>query len=481
MDNITEVLNKLGEHFMNTEKKIMKRYRKTTIRDVLQIMCVSQTLNLSIESSMSHVILKHKKNIGKKKSYFDRLDTIDTVILKESIAYLLSLIKDVESKKYIKQELHELNRIHEKNFAVDGTIIYMSEKIKFENKDQKFSLSQNGVCLKALVSAIYDVDNKMPIDYAIGDNDERKLLESQIDKNILKENDTVIHDRGYFSGKLLKKYADKNIHCLFRMKKSNNICRTLNKKKNSYVANITYSKQKIPVRVMYYEVEGSENGYYLLTNNTDTTIPVSEYKDMYKKRWNIETHFSQVKTNTKFVNTDIKTFKNYLKNILINNLIFILTSYIIKELSSEYLNPDYKYNQKNAMRIISDDIMNLVLKFPEQINASDMETIIGQIKTNKIQIRDEKTNYPRIKKLPTSKWTASGSKTSYYKNNIAIQEIKNNVTPTEKVNNVNSITKNKKNVTSITKNKKNDVEDDVLNLLKKIIEHTINFYVRTYY
>lgn len=414
MNNIIVMLNNLKEYFMNIENKIVRRHRKTTIRDIFHVMSISQALDLSIDSSISHINLKYKKNVCTKRSYLDRLDKIDADIFKENISHLLLLINNIKNKNHIIKELNKSNNEHSKKLAVDGTYAYMSEKIKFEPGDKTFNYSQNGCCLKVLISAIYDIENKMPIDYTLGNKDERKLLESQINNNIIEKGDMIIHDRGYYSAKLLNEYKNKGIDCLFRMKKCNNLCKKLNKDNISDDTYVVYKQQKIPVRVMYYEIEDSkEKGYYLLTNNLSKQITVDDYKNMYKERWEIETHFLQVKNNTKFVGTNMKTFKNYMKNILINNYIFILSSYIINELTNEYLYWDNKYNKKIITKIIADDLLDVIFNSPkdEQIKEEDICFIINEIKKYVIQPRSKPITYPRMKKKPCSKWTTSGSKT----------------------------------------------------------------------
>lgn len=472
MDNIIAVLNNLKNYFLDIEDKILRRQRKTTIRDIFHIMCISQTTDMSIDSTMSHINLKYKKKLGTKRSYFDRLDKIDPEIFKENISHIFSLINNIKHKNNIKNELKKANNEQVRRLAVDGTYVYMSEKIKIKDDEKIFGKSQNGCCLKVLISAIYDIDNKMPIDYTLGRSNERQLLESQIKRELIKENDMIIHDRGYYSAKLLKEYKDKKINCLFRIKKSNNICKILNKKKISYNTKIIYGKEKIPVRVMYYEIENSkEKGYYLLTNNRDPKITVDDYKEMYRKRWEIETHFLQVKNNTKFVGTNIRTFKNYVKDILINNYMFILSSYIINELTEEYLYWDIKYNKKIVMKIIADDILNIVFSTPKdkKINEDDISSIIDELKKHVVHPRTTTKNSIRIKKSPASKWTTSGSKTgnSQTKKNTNINNPKQ-INGENKEKNIpqanNGITKNKKIITN-DKTKKNNGVNNVHNFV----------------
>ena len=72
-------------------------------------------------------------------------------------------------------------------------------------------------------------------------------------------------------------------------------------------------------KVIKYEI--NKKKYYLLTNLIDMSI--DDLKDNYKKRWDIETHFRDLKHKTSIGKITSKTENSLLQELYINNLILI--------------------------------------------------------------------------------------------------------------------------------------------------------------
>jgi len=69
-----------------------------------------------------------------------------------------------------------------------------------------------------------------------------------------------------------------------------------------------------------------KSNYIILTNLTNKTV--DDIKCIYKKRWEVETHFRFAKKLFKFDSMNTKNIEYVKQNILITQLIFIIEGYI---------------------------------------------------------------------------------------------------------------------------------------------------------
>jgi len=114
-----------------------------------------------------------------------------------------------------------------------------------------FRLSENGEYCTGLLSSIYDIERKIPFNYELsnGHEGERVVLIRQL--KYLKEGDTLIMDKGYYSLELLKELKERKINYIFRMKKSST---HVKQDKNDYLVNVKVGeKEKIQTRIIVAE------------------------------------------------------------------------------------------------------------------------------------------------------------------------------------------------------------------------------------
>ena len=97
--------------------------------------------------------------------------------------------------------------------AVDGTHSQLSKNLLAEN----YKITKNKTFVNALISGLYDISNNTIVDLHLSNtNSERKQYMGQF--KYLNKNDIVIHDRGYYSAKLLYELYIKEVYPIFRMK-----------------------------------------------------------------------------------------------------------------------------------------------------------------------------------------------------------------------------------------------------------------------
>jgi len=82
---------------------------------------------------------------------------------------------------------------------------------------ENYKLTKNKTFVNALISGLYDISNNTIVDLHLSNtNSERKQYLGQF--KYLNKNDIVIHDRGYYSAKLLYELYIKEVYPIFRMK-----------------------------------------------------------------------------------------------------------------------------------------------------------------------------------------------------------------------------------------------------------------------
>ena len=203
--------------------------------------------------------------------------------------------------------------------------------------------SKNKTYTKCKISGIKDFDNNIPINYKLNKNmNERSAFIEQLD--FINCNDILIFDRGYPDTKLLKILNDKNFNYIMRYKKNDlNVKKLINNNLEEYYFEINNKKNKV---IRYFI---NETPYYLLTNLIDMSI--DKLKNNYKKRWDIETHFRDLKHKTSIGKITSKTENTLLQELYINNLVYILISYFKKLFIDEILLKNNKYKLNNSFMI----------------------------------------------------------------------------------------------------------------------------------
>ena len=144
-----------------------------------------------------------------------------------------------------------------------------------------------------MLSSLYGVESQTTVNYTITKHfNERKCVPELI--SVLKKEDIVIMDRGYFSAKLHHYFHVAKIHAVFRLKKDAN--KTVRKfylsQKTNLNTNIIYDEKIIPIRYVKYFINGTK---YII----GTTIKHMSHrliKQLYKLRWGIETSYKRVKS-----------------------------------------------------------------------------------------------------------------------------------------------------------------------------------------
>jgi len=381
--NIRKIQKILNTNINNINKEIIKRDRKLKFEEILYgsiYKCINKTSYQDVTSRINLNFIE--KNINKtitKTAFINKKNDISP----DHFLNINNSLIDYISK----------NDKTPRVYAVDGSFINLFKNF---NKYGFMYASKNETYCQGIISCLYDINNKLPINYfLIKTRDEREAFRNQI--KYLKKGDTVIFDRGYYSYDIIEKLELIGIKYIFRLKS--------NKKEVQYMLNnkiIDYEfiNKNINNRIVNYKVDDSEDDYFLLTNLTNT---IDELKELYWKRWKVEIHFKESKYNLALSTINLKTENSLLQEIYIHNLIFILYYYFKLDNDNPLLKTKYKINNRTGIKIFSENIIYLFIYNKITNKCFDtINKILNVIIMNNIYIPVEKKKYERKRIRPTA-------------------------------------------------------------------------------
>jgi hypothetical protein len=297
---------------------------------------------LNIENTIFTSSIYDKTMTYCKSSFIQKKDKINSEIFRNiNQALIKFLYKD------------QLNIV-----AVDGSYLTFDNCNKLDLRVHK-----SGDYKYSKLSALYDINKNIPIDLSINKKtNERSLLLSQVD--FLKKYDIVITDRGYFSVNLYLELMEKSIYGIFRLGENLNVIKDYFLKKNNgknkkrYTKNrnnkddiirtIIMNNKEFKIRLIRYKIDNKE--YYIGTSIFNKKYDVEWFKNLYHKRWDVETHFRTLKTTLSICSKG-KTLNSIQQDVYINQFICIINGYIASLLTKEINTVKYKINLINSINL----------------------------------------------------------------------------------------------------------------------------------
>jgi hypothetical protein len=329
IQKIKELQKILNTNIKNINNKIILRNRKINFKEILYgsiYKCINNSSYQDVSSKINlNFIENNINNTISKTAFINKKNSISSDYFLNINNFILEYIFKNDKTPRI--------------YAVDGSFINL---FKIFNKHGFMYASSNETYCQGIISCLYDINNKIPINYSlIKTRNEREAFKNQI--KYLKKDDIVIFDRGYYSYDLVEKLEIIGVKYIFRLKN--------NKKEVQYIKSkniIDYSfiNKKINNRIINYRIDKSEDEYYLLTN---LSYSIDELKELYWKRWKVEIHFKESKYNLSLNTINLKTENSLKQEIYIHNLIFLLYYYFKLDVDNPILKSKYKINNKTGI------------------------------------------------------------------------------------------------------------------------------------
>ena len=382
---IKELQKIFNTNIKNINDKIIERNRKLNFKEILYGSIYKCINNLSYQDVASKINLNFiKQNINttiSKTAFIDKRNNI-------SNEYFLNINDSFIEYIYKNDKTPRI-------FGVDGSFLNLFKN--FNKFGFSYASSNENYC-QGIISCLYDINNKIPINYfLIKTRNEREAFRNQI--KYLRSGDIVIFDRGYYSYDIVEKLEIIDVNYIFRLKSSKKEVKFM--KKNNIIDH-SFINKNINNRIINYRVDNSEDEYYILTN---LSYSIDELKNLYWKRWKVVIHFKESKYNLSLKTINLKTENSLLQEIYIHNLIFILYYYFKFDIENPLLKSKYKINNKTGIKIFSENIIYLLI-YNKITNKcfEKISRILNIIELNIVYIQQNKKKYERKRLKPYGKW-----------------------------------------------------------------------------
>lgn len=409
-------IRELKKMFMNIFKtqniKYIKRQRKLKMEDLFHFLCYQISNNLSLNRANYDFHLDNLKTSSKvnvsNTAYLKKLHKWDIKDIDNiSITLKNHIYKDIIKRRFLSCDGSDLNFI----------------KTVIENSLKDLSLSPSKLYKKGNLSSLIDVDTKVVVSLKTftSANERENFLEQM---KYITTNDVIIYDAGYYARYVLDKLIDKNIGFMFRLPKNNDFIKQLPKNGgDKSEAIFTIPKTTYKVRIVHYKHTASnelckkkpnlenKEDYFILTSLIDTNeFKIEDIKNIYHKRWNVETLFRQIKYISGFSRVDFKSTATFEKMLSIIEIVYSFTAYIEDLIKTHNkLSSSKKINKKISLKSVSFDLLGILLK--NKLTKTKMEFIFNMFKLfEKFCMPVQKDrHYRRVTKRPINGWSNMGS------------------------------------------------------------------------
>lgn len=305
-------------------------------------------------------------------------------------------------------------------FAVDGTRLNLPREMvdcgyKKCNKDAYYP--------QGLMSCIYDINTHIVHDFCLEKNLNERICAAEHIK-VLKKDDVVIFDRGYFSYLMLCQCMELRVHPIFRIslslanKEIQNFL--LSDKSDSIVKYTPSATVKNQLKRQGYNLKFESVELRLIKHAIDdkvylygTTLIGEEYPKelfgkIYHNRWDIEELYKISKCLVNLEEFSSKLERGLKQEIYAHFVLINITRFFanISQITNKE-DKNTKYNFKNCLNIVGKNIQSIIFK-SKQFIAGIIQKMIAKISRIKQKIRP-KRKYRRISHKPFNRWVLNRS------------------------------------------------------------------------
>ena len=243
-------------------------------------------------------------------------------------------------------------------FAIDGSDIAVDHN---ENNATEFGIKTNNHSSypMARLSALYDITNDLIVDIQftgifVGEREHaHRLLSSKaLDVTNKKYKNLIIFDRGYPSRALIHELEDKGLFYLIRCSHSFLSC--VNEcPDGDHVVVDTFKDRTTYLRVI--KDTGSDEPRIYVSNLFGDNQGAEYHRNLYHRRWEIETKYGELKTRMRLENFSGKKplaiRQDLYATLFISNLSALIKSFVEAMIEDELIDDEHQY-QLNRSFII---------------------------------------------------------------------------------------------------------------------------------
>lgn len=406
------------------DPKYFTRNRKLKLEDItaMIINMMRKTLQIEIDSFIENILNKNDLNYTKQAFSKARQKLSPEAFSSLNDELIKEYYNDNDFKKYKKWRL----------LAIDGSILEIPDNPETQ---LTYGYSENQVSklkiARAKISELYDIENELSISTKLDHykSSERQLAKENIKKMLSFGHDSVenliIFDRGYPSFDLIKFLNEKKINFLMRLNASywqKEIKKAGEDEEIEIVINKNREKElkrqktkikigdSIKIRVIKFKLDSGQEEI-LITNLTKEELTLDEAKELYFKRWGIETRFDILKNRLEIENFSgekpLIIEQDFYAAQFVSNMAAIFKHDAEEQLKEKNKEKNLKYEYKINNNILFGKLKNqLVLLLLEKNEEKKMilyKDFIEQIQRNVIPIRKNR-KFERKKKIRSNKY-----------------------------------------------------------------------------
>lgn len=401
-------------------KNSFSRNRKITFSDILLMTYNKQAKTTSIEIRNYEKNMKGKENVEyTNEAYLKQRRNLNPEVFKEG------------NKVYLQDFYKSENVIYDKDYlvmAIDGS------KFEVPNTPQNrefFGIQKTQherQPARANLSTIYDINNNFYLDVQIDkySSSEKTLAKQNIEKALKILDDKkiiVVFDRNYASLEMflwLNKYNIKFVIRLVDNFYKNEVSQMKTDDEYIYLEH-TYPRLQ-NLRVNYPEEtkeleelketkircskitlpNGKEEK--ILSNLEFEEFSKEEIKELYKKRWSIETSYNCIKSKLKIEtftgNLPILIKQDIYAQILVYNqlqdMIFTGNKALKEKLKNKKLKLEYKISENIAVGLFKNELIKILLIDNIEVSNEQYENLLTEMTNYATAIRKGRPSQPRL-------------------------------------------------------------------------------------
>ncbi len=298
--------------------------------------------------------------------------------------------------------------------AIDGSRYNLptSEELREHYGIQKSSGEQ----IQALGSCLYDVLNGLVLDALLTrvDGNERELAVRHLD--MLKANparrgekELLLMDRGYPSYELIKELEARGF--MYAMRCCREFCRSmrLDGRKDCIIEHkFARAKEKTRLRVVRFTLDNGDEEI-IVTNLFDSSLSVQDFKELYHRRWSIETSYNSLKNKLEIEDFSGRSVlaveQDYYATVTVANLVSILM-FDNREQIEEYNSSSerkyaYKQNVNTTVGLLKDELLYLLMEDSPRRRKHRMLRLMAHALRFLIPVRPDRS-FPRKRSHPSN-------------------------------------------------------------------------------
>jgi hypothetical protein len=368
---------------------------------------VRRTLQIEIDEFMKIIINSNENKNYTKQAFCEarqKLSSSAFTMLNDIV--IAEYYNDNNFKKYKGRRL----------LAVDASILEIPDNAETR---KIYGYVENGCGLKlarAMMAGLYDVESGIMIESQINryTSSERSLFKDNFKKMMEYKHshirNLILFDRGYPSLELISYLLNENTD--FMMRVSKNFLREVNEAKfDDQEVFIKRGKTEIKIRVIKFKLNSGEEET-LITNLNKDELTFEEAKELYFKRWDIETKFDQLKNKLQIENFSgekpLIVEQDFYASVLISNIGTLIRNDAKEELmeknKEKNLKHDYTINSNIMIGKLKFNLILLLLEENQEKQAKMYDDFIKEVERNVIPIRKGRS-FSRKKVIQSNRYS----------------------------------------------------------------------------